>query len=102
MTENKEFFLHLCHFFNRTKANDIELELSSSCLSIYLRSCIVSKIKYDEVTDKVIYWTMRSPNITKDVNLDNFSYLFYISDVPYLSFKNLKKFFNLLVNCNII
>ena len=45
---------------------------------------------------------MNNPNIIKNVDLNNCEYLYYISDVPYSTFKNLKNFFNLLVNCDII
>lgn len=102
MTENKKFFLHLCRFLGRTKAPNIKIEFSPLCLSIYWGSTIYSKIRYDETTDKITYWTIDRPNIIKNVDLNNYEYLYYISDVPYSTFKNLKNFFNLLVSCDII
>lgn len=99
---NKEIFLHLCNFLNRTKSPNIKIELFSSCLSIYWAGSIFSKIKYDEITDKITYWTINNPNAIKNVDLDDCNYLYYISNIPYSAFKNLKKLFNLLVNCNFI
>ena len=52
---NKEMFLHLCRFLNRTRSSNIKFEFSSSCLSIYRNDIFDSKIKYDEITDKITY-----------------------------------------------
>lgn len=103
---NKEIFLHLCRFLSRTRSSNIRFEFSSSCLSIYRNNIFDSKIKYDEITDKITYWEINTPNITQYItqyiDLDNYRFLFRIIDISYENFKNLKKFFNLLVNCNFI
>ena len=99
---NKEMFLHLCRFLNRTRSSNIKFEFSSSCLSVYRNNIFDSKIKYDEITDKIIYWEINTPNTTQYIDLDNYSRLCRIIDISYENFKNLKKFFNLLVNCNFI
>ena len=99
---NKEMFLHLCRFLNRTRSSNIKFEFSSSCLSIYRNDIFDSKIKYDEITDKITYWKINAPNITEYIDLDNYRCLCSIIDISYENFKNLKKFFNLLVNCNFI
>lgn len=99
---NKEMFLHLCRFLSRTRSSNIKFEFSSSCLSIYRNNIFDSKIKYDEITNKIIYWEINTPNITEYVDLDNYRFLCRIIDISYENFKNLKKFFNLLVNCNFI
>lgn len=99
---NKEMFLHLCRFLNRMRSSNIRFEFSSSCLSVYRNNIFDSKIKYDEITDKIIYWEINTPKTTQYINLDNYSCLFRIIDISYENFKNLKKFFNLLVNCNFI
>lgn len=101
---NKEMFLHLCRFLNRMRSSNIKFEFSSSCLSVYRNNIFDSKIKYDEITDKIIYWKINTPNInTADyIDLDNYNCLCRIIDISYENFKNLKKFFNLLVNCNFI
>ena len=99
---NKEMFLHLCRFLNRMRSSNIKFEFSSSCLSIYRNDIFDSKIKYDEITDKIIYWEINTPNITQYIDLDNYNRLCRIIDISYENFKNLKKFFNLLVNCNFI
>ena len=52
---NKETFLHLCRFLIRMRNSNIRFELSSSCLSIYRNNIFDSRIKYDEMTDKIIY-----------------------------------------------
>lgn len=52
---NKEMFLHLCSFLNRMRSSNIKFEFSSSCLSIYRNDIFDSRIKYDEMTDKIIY-----------------------------------------------
>ena len=99
---NKEMFLHLCRFLSRTRDSNIKFEFSSSCLSIYRNNIFDSKIKYDEITDKIIYWNINTPNIKDYIDLDNYDCLYHIIDIYYENFKNLKKFFNLLVNCNFI
>ena len=99
---NKELFLHLCHFLNRMRDSNIKLEFSSSCLSIYRNNIFDSKIKYDEITDKITYWKINTPNIADYIDLDNYDRLYHIIDISYENFKNLKKFFNLLINCNFI
>lgn len=101
---NKEMFLHLCHFLNRMRSSNIRFEFSSSCLSVYRNDIFDSRIKYDEMTDKIIYWEINEPNIniTEYIDLDNYKCLCSIMDISYENFKNLKKFFNLLVNCNLI
>lgn len=99
---NKEMFLHLCSFLNRMRSSNIKFEFSSSCLSIYRNDIFDSRIKYDEMTDKIIYWKINAPNITEYIDLDNYRCLCSIVDISYENFKNLKKFFNLLVNCNFI
>ena len=102
---NKEMFLHLCRFLSRTRNSNIKFEFSSSCLSVYRNNIFDSKIKYDEITDKIIYWEINTPNITQYIDLDNYNHydrLCRIIDISYENFKNLKKFFNLLVNCNFI
>lgn len=99
---NKEMFLHLCRFLNRMRSSNIKFEFSSSCLFIYRNNIFDSKIKYDEITDKIIYWEINTPNTTQYIDLDNYSRLCRIIDISYENFKNLKKFFNLLVNCNFI
>lgn len=52
---NKEMFLHLCRFLNRMRSSNIKFEFSSSCLFIYRNDIFDSKIKYDEIADKIIY-----------------------------------------------
>lgn len=99
---NKEMFLHLCRFLNRMRSSNIKFEFSSSCLSIYRNNIFDSKIKYDEITDKIIYWEINTSNTTQYIDLDNYNRLCRIIDISYENFKNLKKFFNLLVNCNFI
>lgn len=99
---NKEMFLHLCRFLSRKRNSNIKFEFSSSCLSIYRNNIFDSRIKYDEMTDKIIYWKINTPNITEYIDLDNYRCLCSIVDISYENFKNLKKFFNLLVNCNFI
>ena len=99
---NKEMFLHLCRFLSRTRNSNIKFEFSSSCLSIYINNIFGSKIEYDEITDKIIYWNINTPNIKDYIDLDNYNRLYHIIDISYENFKNLKKFFNLLVNCNFI
>ena len=98
---NKEMFLHLCRFLNRMRSSNIKFEFSSSCLSIYRNNIFDSKIKYDEITDKITYWK-KCINTTYYIDLDNYEYLYNIIDISYENFKNFKKFFNLLVNCNFI
>ena len=99
---NKEMFLHLCRFLSRTRNSNIKFEFSSSCLSVYRNNIFDSKIKYDEITDKIIYWKINTSNIADYIDLDNYDRLYHIIDISYENFKNLKKFFNLLVNCNFI
>lgn len=99
---NKETFLHLCRFLSRMRNSNIRFELSSSCLSVYRNNIFDSRIKYDEMTDKIIYWKINAPNITEYIDLDNYRCLYSIIDISYENFKNLKNFFNLLVNCNFI
>lgn len=99
---NKEMFLHLCRFLSRMRNSNIRFELSSSCLSIYQNNIFNFKIKYDETTDKIVCWKINAPNITEYIDLDNYWLLYHIVDISYENFKNLKKFFNLLVNCNFI
>ena len=99
---NKETFLHLCRFLSRMRNLNIRFELSSSCLSVYRNNIFDSRIKYDEMTDKIIYWKINAPNITEYIDLDNYRCLYSIIDISYENFKNLKNFFNLLVNCNFI
>ena len=99
---NKEMFLHLCRFLNRMRSSNIRFEFSSSCLSVYRNNIFDSRIKYDEMTDKIIYWKINAPNITEYIDLDNYRCLCSIIDISYENFKNLKNFFNLLVNCNFI
>lgn len=52
---NKETFLHLCRFLSRMRNSNIRFKLSSSCLSVYRNNIFDSRIKYDEMTDKIIY-----------------------------------------------
>ena len=52
---NKEMFLHLCRFLNRMRSSNIKFEFTSSCLFIYRNDIFDSKIKYDEIADKIIY-----------------------------------------------
>ena len=52
---NKEIFLHLCRFLNRMRSSNIRFEFSSSCLFVYRNNIFDSRIKYDEMTDKIIY-----------------------------------------------
>lgn len=99
---NKEMFLHLCRFLSRTRNSNIKFEFSSSCLSVYRNNIFDSKIKYDEITDKIICWKINTSNIVDYIDLDNYDRLYHIIDISYENFKNLKKFFNLLVNCNFI
>lgn len=99
---NKEMFLHLCRFLNRMRSSNIRFEFSSSCLSVYRNNIFDSKIEYDEITDKIIYWEINTPKTIQYIDLDNYSRLCRIIDISYENFKNLKKFFNLLVNCNFI
>lgn len=99
---NKEMFLHLCRFLSRTRNSNIRFELSSSCLSIYQNNIFNFKIKYDETIDKIVCWKINAPNIAEYIDLDNYGLLYHIVDISYENFKNLKKFFNLLVNCNFI
>ena len=91
---NKEMFLHLCRFLSRTRYSNIKFEFSSSCLSVYRNNIFDSKIKYDEITDKIIYWEINTPNTTQYIDLDNYSRLCRIIDISYENFKNLKKFFS--------
>ena len=99
---NKEMFLHLCSFLSRTRNSNIKFEFSSPCLSIYINNIFGSRIEYDEITDKIIYWNINTPNIKDYIDLDNYNRLYHIIDISYENFKNLKKFFSLLVNCNFI
>ena len=99
---NKEMFLHLCSFLNRMRSSNIKFEFSSLCLFIYRNDIFDSKIKYDEIADKIIYWEINTPNTTQYIDLDNYNRLCRIIDISYENFKNLKNFFNLLVNCNFI
>lgn len=99
---NKEMFLHLCRFLSRMRNSNIRFEFSSSCLSVYRNNIFNFKIKYDETTDKIVCWKINAPNITEYIDLDNYGLLYHILDISYENFKNLKKFFNLLVNCNFI
>lgn len=100
---NKEMFLHLCRFLSRMRNSNIRFELSSLCLSIYRNNIFDFKIKYDEITDKIICWKINASNIMEYINLNNYRYYLYsIIDISYENFKNLEKFFNLLVNCNLI
>ena len=84
---NKEMFLHLCRFLSRTRNSNIKFEFSSSCLSVYRNNIFDSKIKYDEITDKIIYWNINTPNIKDYIDLDNYNRLYHIIDISYENFK---------------
>lgn len=57
---------------------------------------------YVDDTDEIIYNIIDGPTNKRKFNLDDCSYLYYIPDISYSTFKSFKKFFNLLVNCKLI
>ena len=38
-----------------------------------INSIFGSRIEYDEITDKIIYWNINTPNIKDYIDLDNYN-----------------------------